>query len=262
MTGEYVLITGAYGGLGKALSVKYAENGYGLILLGRKEDSLINLKNELSSTTDIMTIICDVSDWESCKNAYNEVKSHGIKLNTLINNAGITYIQNLNKDYDIEKYQSLINTNLNGPIYLTRLFIEDLVEKRGSVITISSVIGYAPVIGRTAYAASKFGLEGFFSVLRAEQNGDVQVLMAYPTFIETDIRKNISGDNTANEVLTAKEVADKIYIAHSNNKSRVFIGKTAKLSYRLYKYFPNLYVNLMRKKLDNKIQVSNKKTTK
>jgi short-subunit dehydrogenase len=250
MNDKYVIITGAYGGLGKALAEVYATNGYGLVLLGRKKEALQNLKKEINTSIETHTVVCDVSDWRSCQDAYKTIKDKRIEINTLINNAGITYIQNFNKDYDIKKYQQLIDTNLNGSVYLTRLFIDDLLKNKGSVITISSVIGYAPVIGRTAYAASKFGLEGFFSVLRAETADKLHVMMVYPTFIATQIRADVKGDKTVNEVLTATEVAQKTYKAYQNKKNKVFIGKTAKLSYYLYKFLPNLYVNLMRKKVN------------
>lgn len=251
MSKEYCIITGAYGGLGKALAKVYAQEGFGLVLLGRKQVELEKLKAELSPQTDIHTVICDISDWESCQKAFLEIENLRLNLNTLINNAGITYIQNFNEDYDIIKYQDLINTNLNGTVYITKLFLDDLFKSKGSVITISSVIGYAPVIGRTAYAASKFGLEGFFSVLKAELADKLHIMMAYPTFIATQIRDSIKDDKTINEVLTADMVAEKILMAHKKKRTKVYIGKTAKLSYYLYKYFPNLYVNLMRKKVNS-----------
>lgn len=251
MLTDYVIITGAYGGLGKALSQIYAKAGFGLVLIGRKKKKLQELENEVSKITEVESVVCDISNWESCQAAYTQIMNMGIKIKVLINNAGITYIQNFNKDYKINKYQELINTNLNGAVYLSQLFIADLIKNKGSIITISSVIGYAPVIGRTAYAASKFGLEGFFSVLKAEQNKKLHIMMAYPTFIQTQIRDIVKGDKTINEVLTTEEVANKIFDAYNKKKSKVYIGKTAKLSYYLYKFLPNFYVNLMRKKVNN-----------
>ena len=252
MSKEYVIISGAYGGLGKALAWVFAKKDYGIILLGRKEKALHILEEELSDYTHVKSVICDVSSWESCQSAYTKVKESGISVKILINNAGITYIQNFNQDYDINRYQELIHTNLNGSVYLTRLFLEDLLINNGTIITISSVIGYAPVLGRTAYAASKFGLEGFFSVLKAELGSRLPILMVYPTFIQTNIRDTIKGDKTVNEILTAEVVAQKTYDAFKKNKSKVYIGKTAKLSYYIYKYLPKLYVNLMRKKNETK----------
>lgn len=251
MTKNYVIITGAYGGLGRALSEKYASEGYGLILLDREKEKLKSLQSELKQKTDVEYLVCDISDWEECKKAYNEIKKRKLTCKILINNAGITYIKKLDEEYDISRYQQVIKTNLNGAVYLTKLFLDVLIENNGSLINISSVIGYAPVIGRTAYAASKFGMQGFFSVLQAEQNDKLHILMVYPTFIATEIRKNVKGDKTVNEVLTAEEAAQLIYNAFIKKKENVYIGKTAKLTYYLYKYFPNLYVNLMRKKTGN-----------
>lgn len=250
MNDQYVLITGAYGGLGKALAHRFAKASFGIILLGRNVDKLERFSRELSGNIPVKTLVCDVSSWEDCQKAYEQVSSWNIQLKVLINNAGITYIHKLNKNYDMARYRDLINTNLNGSVYLTQLFLEDLVRNKGSIISISSVIGYAPVIGRTAYAASKFGMEGFFSVLAAEQENNLHILMVYPTFIHTDIRKEVPGDKTVNEILTPETVAERIFEAFVQRKERIYIGKTAKLSYYLYKFAPKIYVRLMRKKIN------------
>jgi len=251
MDNKYVIITGAYGGLGKALANTYAAAGYGLILLGRKKEALIDLKKEFSQEIPVHIFVTDVSDLASCQNTYDDIKKQNLNIKVLINNAGITYIKKFDKNYDLAQYQQLINTNLNGTVYMSKLFIDDLLKNKGSLINISSVIGYAPVVGRTAYAASKFGMEGFSSVLRTEWPDQLQVLVVYPTFIATDIRNEVEGDKTINEVLTAESVADSILKAQNQGKERLFLGKTAKLSYYLYKYFPKLYVNLMRKKTND-----------
>ncbi|MEZ4908179.1 MAG: SDR family NAD(P)-dependent oxidoreductase [Saprospiraceae bacterium] len=245
---KYVAITGAYGGLGEAMSKEYYNAGYGLVLLGRDMDKLMKLKKSINDTEDIITLQTDVSNWDSCLSAYKKLKECNVNIDTLINNAGITYIKKFDKDYEIDKYQQLISTNLNGPVFMSRVFIEDLIKNNGNIINISSVIGYAPVIGRTAYAASKFGMEGFSSVLSAELKDKVHILMVYPTFIQTSIRKDIEGDKTINEILTADYVAKKIIEAQKNKKTRLYLGKTAKLSYYLYKFLPKLYLRLMTKK--------------
>ncbi|MCK5536217.1 MAG: SDR family NAD(P)-dependent oxidoreductase [Bacteroidales bacterium] len=251
MIKDFVILTGAYGGLGKALAIAYANKGYGLILLGRKKSALQILKEELSNQTRAHSVVCDVSSWEDCQNAHKQIIDLGVQIKVLINNAGITYIQNFNEKYEISSYQELINTNLNGPVYLTRLFMEDLLTNNGSIINISSVIGYAPVIGRTAYAASKFGMEGFFSVLQAEMNNQLHIMMVYPTFIDTHIRDGLEVNTNKYEVLTAEKVANSVLKAHQQKKKKVYIGKTAKLSYYMYKLFPKLYVNLMRKNVES-----------
>lgn len=251
MNSNYVLITGAYGGLGEAMAHEFAQAGFGLVLLGRNTEKLKNLEQILIQKTQVLTVTCDVSKWESCKTAFDLIKASNIDLKVLINNAGITYIQPLDEQYEIEKYQELINTNLNGAVYLTKLFLKDLIENQGSIINISSVIGYAPVIGRTAYAASKFGMDGFFSVLAAEMDTKLHIMMVYPTFIATNIREKTEGKHEVNEILTPETVANQIYKAYTKKKFRVYIGKTAKLSKFMYKFFPKLYVILMRQKVNH-----------
>jgi len=248
---KHVLITGAYGGLGEAMAIKFSKEGFGLVLLGRDTAKLKTLEAQLTAQTSVLSIHCDVSNWESCVKAHELIKASNISIDVLINNAGITYIQSFDKDYEIEKYQNLIQTNLNGPVYLSKLFLQDLIENQGSIINISSVIGYAPVIGRTAYAASKFGMEGFFSVLAAEMDTKLHIMMVYPTFIATNIREKTAGKHEVNEILTSESVANQIYKAFAKKKVRIYIGKTAKLSKFMYKFFPKLYVILMRQKVNH-----------
>jgi len=248
---KYVLITGAYGGLGEAMAHEFAKARFGLVLLGRDTEKLKNLEQILIQKTQVLSVQCDVSSWESCVKAQGLIKASNISIDVLINNAGITYIQPFNEDYEIEKYQNLINTNLNGSVYITKLFLSNIIQNHGSVINISSVIGYAPVIGRTAYAASKFGMEGFFSVLAAEMDSKLHIMMVYPTFIATNIREKTAGKHEINEILTSESVANQIYKAYSKKKARLYIGKTAKLSKFMYKFFPKLYVILMRQKVNH-----------
>ncbi|PIE87547.1 MAG: hypothetical protein CSA01_00260 [Bacteroidetes bacterium] len=246
---KYVLITGAYGGLGEAMAAVYASHGYGLVLLGRNPEKLQTLEKKFTAQTPVISIECDVSNWVQCQSAYNQLQTENIQISVLINNAGITYIKTLDEEYDIERYQQLIATNLNGVVYMTKLFLNDIRVHKGSIINISSVIGYAPVIGRTAYAASKFGMEGFFSVLDAEQHDAVHIMMVYPTFIATGIRKDVKGKKEVNEILTADYVADKIYTGMTKRQKKLYLGSTALKSKLLYKYFPKIYVHLMRQKI-------------
>ena len=246
---NYAIITGAYGGLGRALSHTFAENGYGLILLGRKPDSLRSLKEDLSNKTDIHTFQVDVRKYESCKLAFDRIQKKNIPVDVLINNAAITYIKLFDNSFDTQKFTNLIDTNLKGPVYMSQLFFDDLIENKGSLINISSVLGYAPMLGRAAYVASKYGLDGFSKVLDAETEDQLHVMMVYPTFFESGIRSKVDSNKTVNEVLSAEEVAKRIYAGFKKKKESLYIGKTAKLCFYLNKYSPKLYVNLMRRKV-------------
>ncbi len=245
----YVLITGAYGGLGKAFAKCFARNGMNLVLLGRNAEKLSGLAREFDKTVDIITLQADVGDREQMREAARILKEKNIDIQVLINNAGITYIHRFDREYDLRTYEELIRTNLHGSVYSAYYFLDGIIRNAGSIINISSVIGYAPVIGRTAYAASKFGMEGFFRVLEAE-HPDIHVMMVYPTFVDTGIRSGVEGDKTVNEILTPGAVACAVWKAYTRKKRSLFLGKTAYLSYLLYKSFPRLYIRLMRKKIE------------
>ncbi len=238
-----VLITGAYGGIGRALAEAYLKEDFVVVLVGRALQKLQALQKSLGPNSEIAQ--CDVADLDQCKALYEK---YAQSIDVLINNAGVSYIQRLGEGFDVTQISRLADINYKGSTYLTQLFLEELEQRKGSVVVVSSVAGYAPVIGRAAYCASKFALEGFYKVLQAERPS-LHVMMTYPTFVQTDIRKAATSNQTVNEVLSAEYVAQKMVQAQIKRKNRLFLGKTARLSYVLNKYFPGLYVHLMRKKV-------------
>ena len=82
--------------------------------------------------------------------------------------------------------------NFFGTLNITNQTIDSLLKSNGSIIGLSSIAGFAPLLGRTGYCASKFAMRGFFDTLRAELKGRLHVLMVYPSFIQTGLEQNAS----------------------------------------------------------------------
>lgn len=255
----WVIISGANGGLGKALCEIYLRQGWPVIGLVRSEEKAQTLLAELSYTENFKTIICDVTSPSDCEHLSQEINHDTI--GAVINNAGITSIKTFEGLEDLEIIRQVIETNLLGAIQLTGALLPSIKRSAASIINISSVLGFAPVYGRTAYAASKFGMEGFFRTLQTELISDgVYSLMVYPTFISTGIRTEEMNKKTTGEILTADFCAEKIYHTHQSRKKRtLLLGATAKKSYWIYKFFPRLYEKLMLKSMKEKVSESNKK---
>jgi len=187
MTGKkIVLITGAGGGIGKAIAKKFAKDYIlALVDIETQKENLEKIKEKLSSLTKVEIFFCDISKNEKVLALKKEISEKLGKISCLVNNAGIIKDKTLAK-MEIEDWQKVLDVNLNGTFYLTKTFLEDIVLQKGSIINISSVVGLHGNFGQTNYAASKAGIIGFSKSLAKEVGkAGVRVNVVAPGFIET-----------------------------------------------------------------------------
>ena len=141
------LITGASSGIGKDMAFEFADRGYDLILVARSLDRLKEVKNEIIKKYDkcnVEIMKCDVSDIESVKKLYDDVRNKFVNIDVLVNNAGFG---DCGKFYetDLEKDISMINTNILGLHVLTKLFLKDMVKANsGYILNVASIEGFMP----------------------------------------------------------------------------------------------------------------------
>ena len=141
-----------------------------------------------------------------------------------------------------------MDVNFRGAIYATREAYSDVVARKGSFIAIASVAGFAPLYARTAYAASKHALLGFFETLRTELvEQEVHVLVVCPGFIDTDIRTHTEDKNNYKSA-SPVEVAELIFQATVRRKPMLVTG-IGRLSYLVKRFFPLWYEKLMLRKM-------------
>lgn len=162
--GKTIVITGAGAGLGKALARRFAEEGETVVLLGRTLAKVQDVADELGGTA--MAVQCDVSDPASVRSAFAAIARKHQKIDVLINNAGIyepfTIMEATDRQID-----SIIATNLNGPIYCCRSAIP-MMERGGLIINVGSESVDVPFVMLSLYQCSKAGLEMFTRSLEAE----------------------------------------------------------------------------------------------
>lgn len=249
-----IVITGASAGLGKALVKQIAAYNCNIAGLARSTDALNNLKDELeNSSSQFLPVTCDVSKEEACKEAIQEVLNRFGKIDMLINNAGFSNIRLFEADKHIAITREVMETNFFGAVYCTAFAHDSIVAQKGSIVNISSVAGYSPLVGRTAYAASKHAMHGFFNTLGAELSvKGVHVMVVCPTFIETNIRRD-SNKKVETEALTPEYVAHEILKGIVKKQRTLIIGKTAVLAWWMNRMFPSLYEKLMIKNQMKKI---------
>ncbi len=250
-----IVITGAAGGLGAAFARRFGRAGGKIAMLDLKPEEVVRAAEDLRAEgIDALPLVCDVSEPESVVTAMEAVMNHFGGIDVLINNAGIT-ARAAFAQTQLKVFHKVMGVNFLGPLYCTRACLGSLVRRRGVLIVISSLAGFSPLLGRTAYAASKHALHGLFDSLRSELRGTgVGVLMVCPGFTATGIATSaLDGDgsitrhpqSTAGRPATPAEVAEAVYQAAIRNKRLLVLSRVGRLGRFIHKVWPSLYERLM-----------------
>lgn len=244
---KVVVITGASSGIGKALAVKYASEGYNVLMAARRIELLHDLEQQLQ-INNIVSVKTDVSIEADCKNLIEQAVKRFGKIDVLINNAGIS-MRALFDETDINVMQTVMDVNYWGTVYCTKYALPHLLKTKGSLVGVISVGGYIGLPGRSGYSASKFAIRGFLETVRVEnlKNG-LHVLISAPGFTSSEIRKSAlngkgsqQGETPRNEekMMSAEECAEHIYNAVQKRKRQIILTFVeGKLTVLLSKFWP------------------------
>lgn len=233
MKDKVAIITGASSGIGLECAKYFSKKGMKLALAARSVDKLNKLVEEIkASGGEAIAIQTDVTVVKDCERMVDETLKAFGRIDVLVNNAGIS-MRDLFIDTEIEVFQRLIETNLMSAIYCTKFALPHLLKTKGSVVGVSSIAGYHGLPGRTAYSASKYGLQGFLDALRSEnRETGLHVLVACPGFTASNIRNSaLKGDGTLQKesprieekMMQPDDVARKIYNGIVKRKRRVIM---------------------------------------
>jgi NAD(P)-dependent dehydrogenase (short-subunit alcohol dehydrogenase family) len=254
-----VVVTGAASGIGRALVRRYARSGARLGLLDRDRAGVDAVAAELAEGgTESLARECDVTRWDDCKVAIDAVIDAFGGIDVLINNAGITHVSPV-ASTEVDVVRRIMDVNFFGALHCTKAALDSLVARRGMVITISSVAGFAPLAGRCAYSASKHALHGLFETLRSEQaaNG-LGVLMVCPGFTRTAIESSaLAGDGgplrgprgVYGKQADPDQVAEAIHRAALRRRRLLVLSPVGKLSYIVSRVWPALYERMMTRRM-------------
>ena len=185
------LLTGASGGIGKAVARELIAAGANVCLTGRNEEELLKLQNELGDNADI--IIADLSDHANIISLVKEAEEKLGGIDILVNNAGITK-DNIFLRMSDEEWNDVIDINLNSTFKMTKAVIRGMVKRRyGRIINITSVIGVTGMAGQSNYSASKAAIIGMSKSLAQEVGSrSITVNCIAPGFIETNMTAGLS----------------------------------------------------------------------
>ena len=193
LKGRKVLVTGASGGIGKAIALELSSSGADLCLTGRNKSELENIQKIIGVNCPI--IISDLSNSEGINNLADQAQEIMGQIDILVNNAGITK-DNLFMRMSEDDWNDVMNINLNSIFKLTKQLIKGMIKRRyGRIINITSVIGVAGGAGQSNYSASKAGIIAMSKSLAQEVGSrSVTVNSIAPGFIETNMTAELSDD--------------------------------------------------------------------
>ena len=216
---KIVLITGATSGIGLACARKFAENGDRLILTGRSESRLADIKKELTDNgTDVLTLAFDVRDSQSATKHIQELPVEWQEIDVLVNNAGLALGLEPEYEGNPDDWETMIDTNIKGLLTMTRLVVPGMVQRnRGHIINMGSVAGEAAYANGNVYCATKAAVKALTDGLRIDvANTAIRVTTLKPGLVETNfsnVRFHGDNDRAANvykgiKPLTGDDIAD------------------------------------------------------
>jgi 3-oxoacyl-[acyl-carrier protein] reductase len=184
---KVALVTGASQGLGRAIALRLAKDGFSLALAARNQEKLKEVTVEITANGGKAEFfVLDIASEESIKATAKTVLAHYGKVDILVNNAGITR-DNLLLRMKRADWDEVLQTNLTGTFLLTQALMGSMIKARsGRIINISSVVGRIGQAGQANYAASKAGLIGFTKSLARElASRGVTANVVAPGYIES-----------------------------------------------------------------------------
>ena len=201
------LITGATSGIGEATALILAQNNFDLIITGRRSERLNKLKEEILNKNQCrIEILCfDIRNKEETSSAFESLPDEMKNIDVLINNAGLAAGLDPIHEGDLDDWEQMIDTNVKGLLYITRLISPIMVKKgSGHIINLSSVAGKEAYASGNVYCATKFAVQALTQGMRIDlvKHG-IKVSAIAPGAVDTEFSVvRFKGD---------KEKADKVY---------------------------------------------------
>jgi short-subunit dehydrogenase len=259
--GTAAAVTGAAGGIGRALALELAARGCDLALADRDEAGLQAVAAEIGrdARRKVTTHRVDVGDPGQIADFAQAATSAHPALNILINNAGVALLGQF-AEIDQAQMDWLFNINFWGVVHATRAFLPHLARQREAhIANLSSIFGIVAPPGQTAYCAAKFAVRGFSESLRHElqvANSPIRLSVVHPGGVATNIARNSrTGSGMTDNARRAesierfeavartspKDAALRIIKGIENNQPRILIGNDARLMDLLQRLLPATY---------------------
>ena len=252
---KVVVVTGGTDGIGRALVEELIKDGAKVSTCGRNHDKLYRLQTEFASAA-LHTMVADVSSENDCRRFIEMTAKIYGGVDVLINNAGISMRAEL-QDASVEVIRKVMDINFFGSVYCTKYALPSVIERKGTIVGVSSIAGYRGLPGRSGYSASKYALQGWLEAIRTELlDSGVNVMWVCPGFTTSNIRNaalnkegEAQGESPLDEdkMMTAQECAKRILSAIEKRKRTIVMTFQGKQTVFLNKFFPSLADKFVRK---------------
>ncbi len=187
---KLALVTGVTSGIGRATAIMLAENGYNLILTGRRNEQLDALKHEIEVKykRDVLTLNFDIRIKDSVDKAIDGLTERWRKVDILVNNAGLAVGLNHIQDGDADDWERMIDTNIKGLLYITRKVAPIMcAREKGHIINIGSIAGTQVYENGNVYCASKHAVHALSQGMREDMlKHNIKVTEIRPGMVETE----------------------------------------------------------------------------
>ncbi|MBD9679421.1 SDR family oxidoreductase [Pseudomonas sp. PDM18] len=254
---KVVLVSGGCSGIGRALVLRFAQAGAHPVILDLDQAALDSLVQHLREhlSVEALGLRCDIADAEAVERAVALAVERFGGIDVLVNNAGITH-RSLFIETELAVFRRVMAVNFYGALHCTQAALPSLLARQGQIVVLSSLTGFAPLLYRSAYNASKHALHGLFDTLRMELDGTgVAITLACPGFTATDLRKNaLVGDGSVirqpavvlgAEVASPRDVAEAIYQGALRRRRLLVLSNVNWRARLLARFFPRLFEKLL-----------------
>jgi 3-hydroxy acid dehydrogenase/malonic semialdehyde reductase len=221
MKNKTALITGASSGIGRATAKLFAKNGIRLVICGRRQERLDDLKKELQEFTEVLSLNFDVRNKVRVFDLIHNLPGAFSDIDILINNAGNAHGLDTIQDGSTEDWDAMLDINVKGLLYVSKAIIPNMIKrKNGHIINIGSTAGKEVYPKGNVYCASKHAVDAINQGMRLDLNGKgIKVGAINPGLVATEFSKvRFKGDNSIAEKvykgftpLTPEDIADIIW---------------------------------------------------
>ncbi len=245
MNKKTIWITGGSTGIGKALAIKFANEGWNVAISARRIDLLDELSNKYEN---ISSFQLDVTNKSKCKEVFNEIKNKYENIDICFFSTG-TWDPKKEKDIDVEQMEEVFKVNFFGTVNSIKAVEKYFKERKNGIITIvSSIAGYRGLPNSTGYGPSKSALNNLAESLYFDfKRSNVRICLVSPGFIKTPMTDK--NDFKMPFLKTTEYAAEKIYDGLINkNVFEIHFPKSLTLLLKLFSFLPSkIYFNLIGK---------------
>ena len=219
LSGNTILITGGATGIGFSFAERFLEAGNEVIICGRREDRLLEVRDRYPK---IHTRVCDVAEESERVKLFEWTTENFPAINVLVNNAGIQRRVTLHESEDWQDTRSEIAINFSAPVHLSRLFIQHFLKQANpAILNVTSGLSFTPLPNVPVYCATKAALHSFTISLRYQlEKTLIEVIEIIPPAVDTDL----GGVGLHTFGVNREEFADAVFEGLKNGEQEIAFG--------------------------------------